>query len=264
MIQPGERLLGPDDPHPVAVERRDGSSAYFLICDHAGQAIPARLGSLGLGAEDLARHIAWDIGAAAVARGLSDLLDASLVMQTYSRLVIDCNRPTHVPESIAVLSEHTEIPGNRDLHPDHVAARAREVFHPYHDHIAEALDARQADGIASLLVAVHSFTPLYKNQRRPWHVGALYNRDRRLAEVLLALMAEDGDLVIGDNEPYTVDDESDYTIPQHGEKRAIPHVLVEIRHDLIETPAGQTEWAERLADWLIRAHDRLRDGGGVL
>jgi predicted N-formylglutamate amidohydrolase len=258
-----ETLLGQEDPHPVAVERPAGRSPYFLTCDHAGRQIPRQLGQLGLAAADLTRHIAWDVGAAEVARGLSERLDATLVMQSYSRLVIDCNRPTHGGDSISLVSEVTEIPGNRDLHPGHAAARAREIFHPYHDHIAEALDTRQADGLESLLVAVHSFTPVYKGQTRPWHVGALYNRDRRLAEILMELMVEDRGLVVGDNEPYSVDDESDYTIPQHGEKRVIPHVLIEIRHDLIEDTAGQSEWAERLADWLSRALDRLRDGGGA-
>ncbi len=255
MTEINNRLLTPGDPHPVSLERADGASPVFLACDHAGNRIPGRLGSLGVAEAELGRHIAWDLGAAEVSRDLSARLDATLVLQTYSRLVIDCNRATHRPDSIATVSEHTEIPGNRDLHPDHAAARAREIFHPYHDAIAAALDARRAEGRESVLVCLHSFTPVYKGQKRPWHVGLLYNRDARLARILAALMAEDPGLCIGDNQPYAISDETDYTIPVHGERRGIPHV--EIRHDLIESAQGQREWAGRLEGWLTEALARL-------
>lgn len=254
-------LLAPDEPPSVTVERPDGSSPYLLTCDHAGNRIPRRLGTLGLRGPDLEGHVAWDIGAAGVARRLSERLDATLVLQTYSRLVIDCNRPLDSPDSIAITSEDMEIPGNRNLDPVAAEARAREIFHAYHDRIAAALDARQASGQPSLLVAVHSFAPVYKGVRRPWHVGILYGRDGRLAGTLLELLAGEGDLCIGDNEPYSVDDESDYTIPTHGERRGIPHVLIEIRQDLIATAPGQSGWAARLSELLGRACDRLVEAG---
>jgi predicted N-formylglutamate amidohydrolase len=257
MMEINNRLLTPDDPHPVSVERPDGASPVFLACDHAGNRIPGRLDSLGVADAELRRHIAWDPGAAEVARGLSARLDATLVLQAYSRLVIDCNRATHRPDSIATVSEHTGIPGNRDLHPDLAAARAREIFHPYHDTIVAALDARRANGRQSILFCVHSFTPVYKGEQRPWHVGLLYNRDDRLARALMTLMGEEPGLCIGDNQPYAISDESDYTIPVHGEQRGIPHVEVEIRHDLIETPEGQRHWAGRLEAWLTAALARL-------
>ncbi len=257
MRDASDGLLAPEDSHPVMVERPDGASPFLLTCDHAGNRIPRRLGSLGLPASELTRHIAWDVGAAQVARDLSTRLDAALVTQTYSRLVIDCNRATGRPDSIATLSELTEIPGNRDLHPDHAAARAHEIFHPYHGTIAEALDARGRNGRESVLVCVHSFTPVYKGQSRPWHIGVLYNRDARLAGVLMELMAGDPALCVGDNQPYAISDETDYTIPVHGEQRGIPHVEIEIRQDLIETADGQGEWAARLEDWLTQALQRL-------
>jgi predicted N-formylglutamate amidohydrolase len=249
-MEPNHNLLLPEDPHPALVERPAGGSPFFLACDHAGNRIPGRLGSLGLAAAELERHIAWDVGAAEVSRDLSARLDAPLVLQTYSRLVIDCNRATHRPDSIATISEHTEIPGNRDLHPDDAAARAREIFQPYHDTIRE-----------SILICVHSFTPVYKGEQRPWQVGLLYHRDGRLARTLMALMAEDTGLCIGDNQPYAISDESDYTIPVHGEQRSIPHVEIEIRHDLIETSEGQGYWAGRLEAWLSEALARLADSG---
>jgi predicted N-formylglutamate amidohydrolase len=261
MTEINNRLLTTGDPHPVSVERPEGASPFFLACDHAGNRIPDRLGTLGVADAELRRHIAWDLGAAEVSRDLSARLDATLVLQGYSRLVIDCNRAVHRPDSIPAISEHTAIPGNRDLHPDHAAARAREIFHPYHDTIVDALDARRAGGRDSVLVCVHSFTPVYKGERRPWHVGLLYNRDARLARVLSELMARDPDLCIGDNEPYAISDETDYTIPVHGEQRGILHVEIEIRHDLIECAEGQREWAGRLEAWLTRAWAQLTGSG---
>ncbi len=251
-------LLTEDDLHPVKVVREAGASDILLTCDHAGQAIPVRLGDLGVSEAERRRHIAWDVGAEEVALQLSERLDATLVSQHYSRLVIDCNRSVGHPTSIAPVSEVTRIPGNHDLHPDHAEARAREIFHPYQDAIAEVLDARDAAGRHSVMVCVHSFTPVYKGVERPWHVGLLYNRDPRIADLLKALLAAEPGLTVGDNEPYAVSDESDYTVPVHGERRGIPHIEIEIRHDLIETPEGQSEWAERLDLWLTEAWQRLR------
>jgi len=251
------RLLEPDDPDPVTVERLDGPSALFMTCDHAGRAIPRTLGDLGVPEAELRRHIAWDIGAEGVARGLSEQLAAGLVIQTYSRLVIDCNRQPSRHDSMARISEHTEIPGNRDIHPDHAEARVREIFDPYHDTIAGELDRRRNAGETTVLLAVHSFTPIYKGETRPWEIGLLYHRDNRVARVLMDLMREDPSLTVGDNEPYAITDEGDYTIPVHGEQRGIFHVEIEIRQDLIETAAGQRDWALRLTDWMGRAVERL-------
>jgi predicted N-formylglutamate amidohydrolase len=247
------RLLGPDDPHPVKVDRAGGDSPFFITCEHAGREIPRRLGSLGLQAAELQRHIAWDIGAAEVARHLSTRLDATLVLQNYSRLVIDCNRTLDRHDSIPTVSEHMEIPGNRDLHPDEVAARAAEVFQPYHDSIVRALDRRRDHGRRNVLIAVHSFTPVFKGKARPWHIGLLFNRDDRLARILMDLANGDRSLCIGVNEPYAISDETDYTIPVHGERRGIPHIELEIRQDLIASEGGQREWAEKLGDWLLHS-----------
>jgi predicted N-formylglutamate amidohydrolase len=255
------RLLGPDDPAPVITERLDGTSALFLTCEHAGRGIPSRLGDLGIPEAELNRHIGWDIGAAGVARGLSERMDAALVMQTYSRLVIDCNRQPSRFDSMAKISEHTEVPGNHDLPADHADARVREIFDPYHETIAAELDRRRDAGRATLLLAVHSFTPVYKGVSRPWHIGLLYHRDERVARVLLDLISRDPALTVGDNEPYAITDEGDYTIPVHGEQRGILHIEIEIRQDLIETEAGQRDWAARLADWMGGAVERLEAAG---
>jgi predicted N-formylglutamate amidohydrolase len=244
-------LLEPNEPPAFRVLRPHGGSPYFLTCDHAGARVPHKLGSLGVSVADMERHIAWDIGAADVAIRLSAELDAFAILQTYSRLVIDCNRRPGIPASIVRISESTRIPGNEVVTVEEAAAREREIFRPYHDRIRTELDTRQAQGRPTMLISVHSFTPRFHGNQRPWHAGVLYNRDPRLAgELLLRLRAEPG-LVIGDNEPYSVGDITDYTIPEHGERRGLPHVGIELRQDLISTEAGQSEWTERLARALV-------------
>lgn len=250
-------LLDPDEPLPVIFDNGAGGSAFFLTCDHGGRAIPRRLARLGLPEPETFRHIAWDIGIAAVGRLLSARLDAALVVQSYSRLVIDCNRDPAVPSSIPELSDDTEIPGNRGLTQAARKARIEAVFRPYHDRISTALDRRQAAGAVSVLVALHSFTPVFKGVSRPWHVGVLYNRDPRLSREMLALLRAEGDLHVGDNEPYRVTDQTDYTVPVHGERRGLPYLEIEIRQDLIAEPSGQAAWAERLARLLPAAYTLL-------
>jgi predicted N-formylglutamate amidohydrolase len=251
------RLLAPDEPPAAIAHNEGGRSPFFLTCDHAGRAIPRRLGSLGLPETELNRHIAIDIGALGVAEQLSLRLDAPLIAQPYSRLVIDSNRAPEVASSIVEISELTAIPGNRDLSPAEIEARRREIFEPYHRRIVAALDQRQQRGQSTVLVAMHSFTPVFKGVARPWQIGVLYNRDARLATIMLDLLRREGDLTVGDNEPYAVGDLSDYTIPVHGEQRGIPHVELEIRQDLIANAAGQTAWANRLARILPEAYRRL-------
>ncbi len=252
------RLLEEDEAEPVRVLREAGHSDVFLTADHAGRTIPRRLGTLGLPEGERARHIAWDIGIAGVTERLSAALDATAVFQTYSRLVIDCNRGHGVDSSIPTVSETTEIPGNRDLSLDERIARQREIFVPYHARIRALLDARAEAGRRTVLVAMHSFTPVFKGERRRMHAGVLYNRDPRLARILLGLLRAEGDLEVGDNAPYSVSDSTDYTIPMHGERRGLAHVELEIRQDLIADEAGQATWAERFIRLLREADAALR------
>jgi predicted N-formylglutamate amidohydrolase len=255
------QLLGADDPPPVRVLRPEGRSDFLLTADHAGRAIPRRLGTLGLPDSELARHIAWDIGIAGVTEHLAEALDAIAVLQSYSRLVIDCNRQPGLDSSIPVLSEMTAIPGNEGVAAAEREARRQEIFLPYHERIEALLDGRRATGRRTLLIAMHSFTPVFKGAARAVAVGILYNRDARLAHIMLDLLRRDGDLDIGDNQPYAVGDLSDYTVPVHGEGRGLAHVEIEIRQDLIADPAGQAAWAARLARLLPKADARLRQSG---
>jgi predicted N-formylglutamate amidohydrolase len=249
-------LLTAEDPSPVRVLRETGTSDIFLTADHAGRAIPQSLGDLGVSAAERERHIAWDIGIAAVTEQVSELLDATAVLQTYSRLVIDCNRDPSWPSAMPEISEHTPIPGNVALSAEAKRDRVAAIFTPYHDRIRGLLDARA--GRRTVLVAMHSFTPSFKGESRAMHVGMLYNRDSRLAGILMDLLRREGDLVVGDNAPYAVTEDSDYGIPTHGEKRRLLHVEVEIRQDLIATPAGQQAWARRFARLLVAADAVLK------
>jgi predicted N-formylglutamate amidohydrolase len=251
-------LLGPEDVPPVQEYSAAGRSPFLFTCDHYGRLIPKALGDLGLKEGELTRHVAWDIGIASVAEALSHLLDAHLIVQRYSRLVIDCNRPPDVASSIPRISEATTIPGNEGLSSETAAIRKREIFDPYHRRIEAIIDRRLHDRTPTVLVALHSFTPVYAGIARPWHIGTLYHRDTRLPPLLLKHLRSEGDLVVGDNEPYAVSDETDYTIPVHGEARGLVNTGIEIRQDLISDQAGQQQWAERLARVLGEIEPTLR------
>ena len=248
-------LLDADESSPVIDAGRQGKSNFVIVVDHAGNRIPRRLCDLGLAPSELQRHIAWDIGALAVAREMAASLDAALIAQRYSRLVIDCNRDPKVPTSIPRLSESTEIPGNAALSEAEIAARRAEVFDPYHRHIGALLDERMAAKRTTLLVAQHTMTDSYQGARREMHAAVLYNRDRRFAGLVLDALRSETHLLIADNEPYFVSDATDYTIPRHGEARALPHVEIEIRQDLVSDAAGQSEWAQRITR-ALRAAER--------
>jgi predicted N-formylglutamate amidohydrolase len=250
-------LLDETDPPPFQVFGAQGRSPFVLSCDHAGRLLPKKLGDLGVAASELTRHIAWDIGAAGLARALCKRLDAVLIEQTYSRLVIDVNRPPGAPDSIVTLSEHTAIPGNVGLEPAAARQRELEIFQPYHRRIAAEVDARVAAGGPLVLVAVHSFTPRFKNVDREWHAGVLYGRDTRFAHHVLRQLRADPLYKVGDNEPYAVSDDTDFTVVVHAERRGIPYVELEIRQDLIADEPGQQEWSERLARALALSFSAL-------
>lgn len=243
-------LLAADEPPALQEFQSEGRSDFLIVADHAGARIPRSLGNLGLPDSELKRHIAWDIGALGVARGVAQTLGATLLTQNYSRLVIDCNRDPKVASSIPRTSELREIPGNLDLSDAEIAARRREIFEPYHKRIRELIDARLAAGRRVILVAQHTMTDIFKGVRREMHAAVLYNRDRRFAGLVLDMLRRERHLTVADNEPYFVSDATDFTIPHHAEARALPHVEIEIRQDLVSDQAGQAEWAARIAQAL--------------
>jgi predicted N-formylglutamate amidohydrolase len=257
MSETANSLLAGDEPPAITVVNEGGRSPFLIVADHAGKTIPRRLQQLGLSAPDRERHIAWDIGIGAVCEWMGQALDAVVIRQNYSRLVIDCNRRPGSETSILDMSETTAVPGNLNLSDDDKRLRVREIFHPYHDRIARELDRRRDARRPTALISMHSFTPVFKSVARPWHAGVLYQRDPRFAHVLLDLLALEPGLVIGDNEPYSITDASDYTIPIHGEQRGLHHVALEIRQDLIAEDAGQRWWAALFARLLPQAYVSL-------
>lgn len=241
-------LAGEDDP--VVVVNETGRSPILLAVEHAGRRIPRALGTLGLAPAELDRHIAWDIGAEGLARRLSDRLDAPLVLQRYSRLVYDCNRPPEATSAIPETSETTAISGNRGLTAEQRDARTEALYRPFHAAVSRLLDAR---GPNTVLVTVHSFTPVYKGVRRTLDLGVLHDSDSRLADRLLRVCDADQTLVVRRNEPYGPQDGVTHTLVLHGVPRGLENVMLEVRNDLIEDASGQDRMAERLARCLAQA-----------
>jgi predicted N-formylglutamate amidohydrolase len=250
-------LLDADEPAPVMTVREHGKSNIMIACDHAGRRLPRRLGTLGLAEPDLSRHIAWDIGAWGVSLKLSAALDACAIGQVYSRLAIDCNRRPDVASSIPEISESTPIPGNIGLTEADREARRVAIHTPYHEALGAALADRRAAGRPTMLLAMHSFTPVYKGFVRPWHAGVLFNRDDRIARIMLDLLRAEPGLEVGENEPYAVSDTTDYTVPVHAEPHHLPHLELEVRQDLIADETGEAHWAALLARLLPIACARL-------
>lgn len=248
-MKPAHRLLQPLDPHPFGVENEAGTSPILFISDHAGVAIPQRLGNLGLPPEELSRHIAYDIGIYGVTTELARLLDAAYIFQPYSRLTIDCNRRPGKPQSVIEQSDCTPVPGNAALSPSEIRAREAEILEPYHVEIERVLCDRATAGRQTVIVAMHSYAAQLRGDAppRPWEICVMAHEDWRAGQALVDVLRQETDLTVGVNEPYIVDMEMDYTIPQHGEARRLPYVEIELRQDLIDTPETQREWAERLS-----------------
>jgi predicted N-formylglutamate amidohydrolase len=233
-------------PPDIETFNAEGRAPALLLCDHAGHRVPQRLGDLGLPPGELRRHIGWDIGAAPLTYHIARLLDAPAVLCHISRLVMDVNRPPRHPTAMPVVSDGTRIPANRDLSDEEGRRRLFGSFVPYHRAIARRLARFRREGVSPVLIAVHSFTSTMAGLARPWHIGVLASDDRRLADPLLEALRAEPDLVVGDNEPYSGRDEVGFTMRYHAERGGLPHVMLEVRQDLIAGEAGARAWAERL------------------
>jgi predicted N-formylglutamate amidohydrolase len=237
------------EPHPVETVEGAVESGVLILCDHASNAVPADYGDLGLPAHEFERHIAYDIGAAAVTRSLARRLGAPAILTRFSRLLIDPNRGRDDPTLVMRLSDGAVIPGNARVDLEEVMRRIARFYDPYDAAIAAAIDHALAAGHPPVIVTVHSFTPVWRGRPRPWHVGILWDADDRFARPLLdGLRAEEG-LVVGDNEPYDGALSGD-TVDRHGTVRGLANALIEIRQDLIADEAGAEEWAARFATLL--------------
>ena len=249
-IQNSEPLLGPSDPPPFEFVDRRIMARYLVVADHAGNAVPASLQGLGLAQGVFHEHIAVDIGTRTAAMLFAEKLGASLVMGNYSRLVVDLNRDLDDPTAFIPESDGVVIPGNRNIGVDEKRRRSDSIYWPYHDAIANLIDDFLEQGTVPVLISMHSFTPVLGNQRRPWHIGVLWDKDPRIALPLLEKLRQDRELVVGDNEPYSGHHHADYTVDRHGEGRGLANVSIEIRQDLLHDMAGVERWTALLADAL--------------
>jgi predicted N-formylglutamate amidohydrolase len=235
----GPRILQPEAKGPIV-----------LICDHASNHVPAELQNLGLPASELECHIAWDIGAAGVTEALSEIFDAPAILCAISRLVIDCNRQLDHPGLIPERSDETVIPGNLNLTREAKEFRIERWFRPYHDAIEAVLTERESRTAATILVSIHSMTDCLRGIPRPWQIALSSHVDRRLTDPVLASLRRIPGVVVGDNQPYDLDPNCDYSTPFHALRRGLLHLQVEFRQDEVAVPAAQRQWAERFADAL--------------
>ncbi|WP_261967901.1 N-formylglutamate amidohydrolase [Prosthecodimorpha staleyi] len=237
----------------AVIERPEGAGRWLLLCDHASNRLPARYGTLGLGAADLTRHFAWDPGARGIARRMAERLDAALVLSTVSRLVIDCNRLPSDPDSIVAIGETTPVPGNATVDAAERDRRVAEAYTPYHEAIETALARRPAQSGAVSLCAVHTFTPVMRGVARPWHVGIVHHPGDALADRVIAILKREPGLVVGDNEPYAPADRVYHTLDRHGTVRGLATIMIEVRNDLATTDEEERRWGDRLAAALDEA-----------
>ena len=241
-----ESLLAPDEPGPVRVLNPGAASPVLLVCDHAANFIPRALRDLGLDHVALGRHVAWDIGAAQVTERLAQQLEATAILSNFSRLIVDPNRDPADPSSMPAVSDDVTIPANQALTPAEREARLATFFRPYHATLTAEFARRRARGEITLVLSIHSFTPVMAGFVRPWEIGILWNEDGRLALPVMEALRLQG-VPVGDNEPYSGRDHHGYTTHTHADAAGLPNLLVELRQDLIDTHRGAVAWADRLA-----------------
>lgn len=232
---------------PYEVYNEQGKNRVILLCDHASNKIPKRFKSLGLSKKEINRHIGWDIGAALVAKKIAKELNSTLIMSGYSRLIIDCNRPFGVSEAFIKKSENTIIPGNLNINRKDKINRAKLYCLPYREKINSILKKRIGNKITPIIISMHSFTDFYKGVSRPWHLGLLYRKDRRLTSLILKQLKKDKSIKVGINEPYKCNLKGDFSIPYFAELNGLPNILFEIRQDLIRNKKGVDIWSKRIS-----------------
>jgi predicted N-formylglutamate amidohydrolase len=245
------------DRNPVVAENPEGRGALVIVCDHASNRIPEDCKAFGFAEDALQTHIAWDPGALQVARRLSARFDSTLLWPDVSRLVIDCNRAPDASSLIVTESESRKVEANHAMSAEERSRRLNTIHWLYHIAIDSCLAHRQVARLPTMLVAIHSFTPVYLGKARPWQVGIVFDEDRRLADILIDGLQADSSLTVGINKPYSPADQVYYTVARHAHSRRLPAAMIEIRNDEIDDEAGQRRWADRLAGILAAAELRL-------
>lgn len=247
----------PDWPAPFELLQSDSASPFLLVCEHAANHVPQEYQRLGLTEACLQRHIAWDPGAGALTRALAARMRATAMLGAYSRLLIDLNRPLHAADSITTHSEATPIPGNVGLSDAERSRRIARIFAPFQDRLGALVQQRCERGQPTVLVAIHSFTPVFHGQQRPWHAGVLFKAASDFAHTLIKHLRDEPTLIVDANVPYSVSGDADYALLVHGDDVGNPAVLIEVRHDLLATAQGVDEWAQRLERALLATHSTL-------
>lgn len=235
---------------PYRLVNADGPAPMVIICDHASNRVPARYGDLGLPPAAFEQHIALDIGAAAVSEILARRFNAPAILSTVTRLLIDCNRQFEDPGLTPAISDGTEIPANRDLSQAERETRWRLYHQPYHAVIAQTIDRKLASGRSPVVLAIHSMTATMRGIARPWQIAVCWDTDQRLSAPMLAALRARSGIVVGDNEPYSLDPNEDYSVPVHATRRGLEHLQIEFRQDEVAETVGQQRWASLFGDCL--------------
>ncbi|NRB17971.1 MAG: N-formylglutamate amidohydrolase [Rhodobacteraceae bacterium] len=246
----------------VEVSNPEGSGPALILCEHASNHFPAQFGDLGLAAGDQKSHAAWDPGARAIALHLSQALNAPMVASQVSRLVYDCNRPPEVASAMPVKSELIEIPGNRDLTDDQRLQRVDAVYRPFCDAVSEVIKARSDAGLDTVLITIHSFTPVYFGQPRAVEIGILHDDDTAMADAMLAHAPSLPHRRVERNQPYGPQDGVTHSLKLHGIAHGLANVMIEVRNDLLRTPQQETAMAEELLTLIRPALAALAQQGG--
>ena len=241
---------------PYRLLNEDGPAPLVLICDHASNRVPAGYGDLGLRPAELERHIAWDIGAAAISEILARRFNAPAVLSTVTRLLIDCNRQFEDPGLSPAISDGTEIPANRGLSHGEREKRWRTFHQPYHAVIARSIDRKLASGPPPVVLSIHSMTATMRGIGRPWQIAVCWDTDQRLSTPMLDALRACAGIVVGDNEPYNLDPNEDYSVPVHAVRRGLKHLQIEFRQDEVADPTGQQRWAKLFGDCLEQVLSR--------
>lgn len=244
-------MLAPEDPPPYQIVNQEGSAPVLLVCDHADYRMPKSVNGLGLKYALERQHIAWDIGAAAVTHRLSEMIDAPAAFTTYSRLVIDPNRPLTHPAAFPHVSDGIVVPGNENLSDKERRARADALYWPYHRAIQRELAAFADRGVQPWVLSIHTCTPVFMGFSRPWHIGVIWNEDDRLPRPLIEHLRRDESILVGDNKPYSGRSKNSFTLNYHAEPAGLPHAGIEIRQDLLADAEGVEAYARRLADAML-------------
>ena len=247
-------LLSKKDRLPFQLLAGKPGQSWILLGDHAGSFFPGRTKQLGLSLADRERHITYDLGIKALLERLFILTGATILMGNYSRLVIDLNRPLSYADSVTLQSDGIPIPGNQDANDQDLWQRQEEIFWPYHRAIEATLKNLLGHGLKPKIMSLHSFCcQLQGFEKRPWHAGVLWNKDDRLAGKLYNFLKQKTKWQIGNNQPYSGQDPCSFTLPFHAEPLDLPHVLLEIRQDMLESTAQVEDWALLLADFINEA-----------